>query len=386
MTIVDREKKSKEPYNRKNPFPAKLLDCYSLSRPGSSKEVLHVSLDLADSDLNYQTGSSIGIYPHNPPAVVEKLLSLLLVLPETVVYDKRSERSLFLKDFLTKKINTRLITSHHIQLIQKYTPNKTLEELLADPVKLKAFIDENTLLTLLSSFWKLNIPIQELCDIIPPMMPRYYSVASSRAAIGNKVDLMIASFSYMVGTEKRESITASYLRDFCTPGISTVDIFLQENEKFALPTDPSAPIILIGPGTGLAALRGFIQERVAKKSSGKNWLFTGDRTRTFDFHYEEELLEWKSKNFLRLDVAFSREGEKKLYVQDKMQENSQDLYSWIVEEKAHIYISGDAKNMAKDVQAAFKKILEEHGDLSEEEASTYLKEMRKTGRLLLDVY
>jgi sulfite reductase (NADPH) flavoprotein alpha-component len=307
-------------------------------------------------------------------------------MPETPIYDKRSEKTLSLKEFLSRKINTRLITSHHIHLIQKYTQHQILEELLTDSVKLKAFIDEHTLTSLLSSFWSLSIPIQELCDISPPMMPRYYSVASSRAAIGNKVDLMIASFSYMVGSEKRESITASFLRDFCTPGVSTVDVFLHVNEKFVLPKDPSTPIILIGPGTGLAALRGFLQERIAEKSPGKNWLFTGDRTRAFDFHYEEELLAWEKENHLRLDVAFSRDGEKKLYVQDKMQENAQDLYSWIVFQKAQIYISGDAKNMAKDVQATLKQILEEHGSLSEEESSSYLKEMKKSGRLLLDVY
>lgn len=386
MTIPEYLLKSKEPYSRNNPFAAKLLSCEVLSKKGSSKEVLHVVLDLKDSGFSYESGGSVGLFPKNAPTYVTEILSTLGVDPETIIEDKRTGKSYPLHIFLSEKANLGKITSNHLKAIHSHVPNPVIEALLGDKVKLHTYTESANLYTFLQSFWTTDVPIQALCDAIPPLLPRYYSIASSYKKTPDQLDLMVASFTYLEAGQIKHSVTAEYLRDHCIPEESLIEIFFQKNETFALPEDTTIPIILIGPGTGLAALRAFLQERDITEAEGNNWLFTGDRERAFDFHYQEELEEWVSRGFLRLNTAFSRDGDEKVYVQDRMLENKKDLWDWIHRQNASIYICGDAKHMAKDVQKTLIDIAMSEGHLSEDDAKAYFKEKKKEKKFLLDVY
>lgn len=365
MNVTETAKKSK------NTFQAKFLKCYRVNKEGSTKEILHVVLDLEESGVTYSVGSSFGIYPHNANEYVQKILEITGLRE--------------LEEFFRTKVNFSQITSKLLNVLYKYTQHKELALLLEDKIKFKAYTEENDLITCLRSFWNDAVPVQEFCDVLSPLLPRYYSVASSMKYVGNEVHFMVASFQYVEAGVAKRSVTSQYLRDICGEN-DPVTLFLQENTHFTVPANPANPIIMIGPGTGLAAFRGFIQERFATRAPGKNWLFTGDRERKHDFHYEEELRQFEEKGFLRLSTAFSRDTSTKTYVQHKMAESGAELWSWIADHGAHIYISGDAKRMAKDVQQTLLEIAIHHGHLSEDAAKSFLKDLRKDKRLVLDVY
>ncbi len=373
-------------YSRKRPFYATMSHLRLLNHPRSSKENLHVTLDLEESGIEYSVGSSFGIFPENCPKKVEAILLALRASPDQIVYDKRNEGSITLRAFLAKKVNLQSVTSAHLNLIDESHSHADIKHILSSKENLLSYTATTDLLTFIEDFWTPSIGFQRLCDVCAPLLPRYYSVASSQKVVGNQVDLMVASFSYKVGNKEEKSVTASFFKDRCVMGQTKIGLFLMDNPHFSLPSDRNTKVILIGPGTGLAALRGFLQEREAQSPTmGGNWLFTGDRNRTTDFYYQEELLEWEKTGFLRLSLAFSRDQEEKHYVQDEMKKHGTDLWEWI-EQGAHIYICGDAKRMAKDVTQSLHDIAIEHGRLSEEETKTFFRDLKKTKRFSLDVY
>ncbi len=388
MKITDQIEKSKESkqYSRLRPYEATLLEVRSLSKKGSTKENLHVVLDLSDSEITYKVGSSFGIYPQNPPELVKEILILLELEKDHIVYDKRSEGSLTIEAFLRKKVNLQKISSNHLKIVEKLNPSDLLTSILSSKDNLLAYTAKSDLISFLSDFWSPAIDIQLLCDVLPPLLPRYYSVASAQKMKNNKLELMVASFSYKHAGRIQESTTAGYLKHRCKINVSKVALFLMENNNFQLPEDRTTPVILIGPGTGLAALRGFLQERfVQDEKLGNNWLFTGDRNRKFDFHYEEELVAWEKSGFLKLSLAFSRDAKQKCYVQDELKKNSSQIWDWL-NQGAHLYICGDAKNMAKDVTLELQNIAMREGQLSEEDAKIFFKSLKKEKRFCLDVY
>lgn len=380
MTISETLKKSNVTYDRFSPFPAKVLHLRRLNKPGSSKEVLHVELDLSGSEISYKVGSSFALFPENDDFYVSRLLDLLSLTGTEVVQDPKTERELYVREFFQKKANLSRITSHHLRLIGGF------DSLLEDKEALKSFLEQNNLYSLLAKHKKRPLPLQELVEMTPPLLPRYYSIASSQTVAKGHVHLMVASFYYEEAGEEKKSITASFLEKAAQNPALNVPLFLQDNPSFSLPLDPSTPIIMIGPGTGLAAFRGFIQERIHQNAPGKNWLFTGAQRREFDFYYEEEFTSYVESNKLILDLAFSRDQEEKIYVQHRMLEKQALLWDWIERQNGALYISGDAKKMAKDVQHTLEQIAMQVGYLSEEEAKHYLKTLRKEKRLHLDVY
>lgn len=384
MTLPSETKKVITLHDRHNPFLAPVVECSYVTKTGSSKEILHIICDLRNSDITYEAGSSFGILPENlDPYLTEVFIPLGEPYKNFIIHTKSGDIIAF-EEFLRKHANLSRITSDFLRLVQKHKPQEILNELLDDKEKLHAFTKENNLATFLANFWHPSIPLQELADIIPPMMPRYYSIASSMKKVGEYAHFMVASFSYLDAGIEKESITASFFKQskLGTP----VRIFLQNNHNFHLPEDSKTPVIMIGPGTGLASLRGFLQEREATSAPGKNWLFTGDRQKAFDFHYSEELTQYAEAGFLKLSLAFSRDSAEKIYVQDLMLKEKSELWSWIKNEGASIYICGDAKAMAKDVQKALHQIAETEGNLSPEEAKSFFKELRHQKRLLLDIY
>lgn len=393
MTTPYESKKIKTLYDRQNPYSAPLVECRRLTKIGSSKEILHIVCDLRNSDITYEVGSSFGLMPANLSPYVDEVFKPLGTPYRNFMVQTKTGESLTFEDFITNHANLSHITSRHFGLVQKYHPQssdvqkdvqKIIQEYLDDSAKLRTYCEQNNLATFLTTFWHPSIPLQELVDIIMPMLPRYYSIASSMKKIGEFAHFMVASFYYQDAGREKESIMASYLKT--TPLKSGIRLFLQPNATFIPPQDLTTPIIMIGPGTGLASFRGFLQERDATGATGKNWLFTGDRQKAYDFHYGEELTEYVNSGFLKLDAAFSRDASEKVYVQDLMLKQKSELWAWIKDENAHIYICGDAKAMAKDVQKTLHLIAESEGLMSPEEAKAFFKTLRHEKRLLLDIY
>ncbi len=384
MTLPFESEKIKPKFDRLNPYSAPMVECRRLTKIGSSKEILHVVCDLSNSDIIYEAGSSFAILPENGDLYVNEVIKPLGTPYKNFLVLLKTGSQVTFGEFLKKHANLSQVTSRHFQLIQKHHPSNLIAELLEDMIQLKEYCVKNNLATFLNDFWHPSIPLQELVDSISPMMPRYYSVASSMRMVGDFAHFMVACFSYIDAGREKESITASYLKTI--PIGTPIRIFLQHNHNFTLPQDPNSSIIMIGPGTGLASLRGFLQERRAINSPGENWLFTGDRERAFDFHYEEELVSYSQSGFLKLDVAFSRDSSEKIYVQNLMLKEKRELWNWITHKHAYIYICGDAKHMAKDVQKTLHLIAESEGLLTPEESKLFFKQMRHEHRLLLDVY
>ena len=386
MSIADQTKKSKEPYSRKRPFAGKLLEIRTLNKPQSTKENLHVVLDIEGSDIDYKVGSSFGIYPENCLSEVNELLLFLGVSGNHIVYDKRGQCTLTFEAFLRKKANLQGVTSSQLRLFAEHNPNDKLTEILSNKENLLNYTKNCDLLILVKDFWKSGMDVQLLCDVCCPLLPRYYSIASSQRVVGNKIELMVASFKYEKAGKPRKSITASYIQERCKVNETKISLFLMENKKFCMPEDRNTPVIMIGPGTGFAALRGFLQERHAQNPTlGNNWLFTGDRNRDTDFHYEKELLDYEESSFLKLNTAFSRDHKEKWYVQDEMKLHAKLLWQWI-QNGAHIYICGDAKHMAKDVTQTLHNIAVSEGLFSEDDAKTFFRSLKKENRFCQDIY
>lgn len=371
-TVTEKEKKG---LSHKTPFYAYIKERFILNKSGSSKKTLHVVLDLKDSDIEYQVGSCFGILPENSPERVQTFLEIFETHPETPVTYKKTGETMTIESFLTKHANLDSLNSNFLKLVN--------HPALATKESLKAFTHEHDPLSFLETFYTSNVPLQEWCDAFQPLLPRYYSIASSQKKVGDEVHFMVATFEYEHAGQTKQGVTSSHLISSDT---TIVPIFLQHNPRFTLPEDPNTPIIMIGPGTGVAPFIGFIQERAHTKAPGKNWLFFGERNKKGDFYYEEFLTEVAIQGILKLDLAFSRDQEEKIYVQHKMLAKGAELWQWISEEGANIYICGDAKQMAKDVTEALLTIFETHGKMDRAAAEEYLTKMRKTHQIHLDVY
>jgi sulfite reductase (NADPH) flavoprotein alpha-component len=227
-----------------------------------------------------------------------------------------------------------------------------------------------------------NLPIQELCDQFGPLLPRLYSVASSKLAQNETLDLTVALFSWMQGDEKRYGVASHFLCHLAEVDQTAIPLFVQPAHHFRLPEDHHTDIIMVGPGTGIAPFRAFMQERQYHGAKGNHWLFFGERNRKSDYFYEHE---WKGHENLKVDAAFSRDQKEKIYVQHRMLENGKELYEWL-ENGAHLYLCGDAQEMAKDVEKTLHQILCTYGQKSELEAKEHLRELKKAGKFQLDVY
>jgi sulfite reductase (NADPH) flavoprotein alpha-component len=377
--------------SRSNPYHSTIRERFALTKPGSSKTTYHVSLNLKNSGIQFQSGDSIGILAQNDPILVQHLIDAMKSSGDEKIADPRSKETIILRDFLTFKANLSRLTSSFLRLLNTYEPYQDkkgrLDQLLLQENKplLSEFLSTHDPLDVLKEYHEAKAPLQELCSQFGPLLPRFYSVASSPKAFPDEVHLTVALFTYTHSEEKRYGVASHFLCHLCEEQKTKVPIYVQPAHCFALPSDPNIPMIMIGPGTGIAPFRAFLQERVHLGAKGKNWLFFGERNRAFDFFYEDFLAELTTQGKLRLDVAFSRDQAEKLYVQNKMYENGAELWSWI-QEGAYLYVCGDAQEMSKDVDAMLRTIAMEHGNLSEESAKAFLKKLRADKRYLLDVY
>ncbi len=372
----------------KNIVTTYLKERYPLTKVGSTKETYHITL--TSETLEFKPGDSLGIYAQNDPGLVEHLIEALGATGEESITDTRSGQLFSLRAFLTHKANLSRLTSALLKLIYEcdldHQEKNRLSHLLdrENQGELKHYLDSHDPLDLFKEYRQARPPLQEICSKFGPLLPRFYSVASSLLVHPGKVDLTVALFTYTHSGERRYGVASHFLCHLAEES-TPIPVYVQPAHRFALPTERDAPIVMIGPGTGIAPFRAFMQERVFHGSKGKNWLFFGERNQAYDYLYGEFWKELAEKNLLHLSLAFSRDQEHKIYVQDRMREAGADLWAWL-QEGALFYICGDASHMARDVEHAMIEIFQVHGSMSEEEAKTLFKHLKKEGRYLTDVY
>ena len=374
-------------YSRSNPFKAEVLENINLNGRGSNKETHHLELSLEGSGLTFEPGDSLGIYPENDPALVTSLLEEMNWDPEQQVTVNKKGEILPLKEALTTHFEITTLTKPLIEKAARLTANENLQELLSpgNEEKLKTYLDGRDLLDLVRDFTPWVGSAQEFVSILRKMPSRLYSISSSLAANPDEVHLTIGAVRYEAHGRKRNGVCSIQTAERLQPG-DTVPVYIQHNENFKLPNNPEAPIIMVGPGTGAAPFRSFMQEREEIGAEGKSWLFFGDQRFVTDFLYQTEWQKWLKDGVLsKLDVAFSRDTAEKVYVQHRMLENSKELFEWL-EEGAHLYICGDEKHMAHDVHNTLIDIIEKEGGLSREKAEEYVADLQQQKRYQRDVY
>jgi len=370
-------------YSRKNPFAAKILQSSLLSGTGSEKEVRHVEIDLT-AGPSYEVGDSLGLYPENCEDLVDELIAVARFDPLHVV-SLAGSGDVTLRDALKRSCDLAEITDDLLELLARST------SVASDVERLRQLIDDNSSITgidvldLLTMFPGASPNASEFAVALAPLKPRLYSISSSPERHKGQVHLTVRRVSYEAGRRVRKGVASTMLADRVAPG-TEVRVFVQKAHGFSLPTDPGADLIMIGPGTGIAPFRAFLHEREATRAKGKNWLFFGDQRREHDFLYRDELEQFLGRGVLsRLDTAFSRDQEEKIYVQHRLLECGADLYKWL-SRGAYIYVCGDAKRMAADVDRALRTILKSQGGMSEEAAASYLRELAMARRYARDVY
>lgn len=372
-------------YSRTNPFRAEVLDNLNLNGRGSNKETRHLELSLEGSGISFQPGDSLGIYPENDPELVDLLLAELKWNPEESVTINKQGEVLSLRDALSRYYEITTLTKPLLEKATKITANIDLQELLTNSEKVKSYLEGHDLLDVVREFGPLKSTPQEFVSILRKMPARLYSIASSLNANPDEVHLTIGAVRYNANGRDRKGVCSIFTAERLQPGDS-VPIYIQQNENFKLPANPETPIIMVGPGTGVAPFRSFMQEREETGAEGKSWMFFGDQHFVTDFLYQTEWQKWLKDGVLtRMDVAFSRDTAEKVYVQHRMLEQSKELFEWL-QEGAHVYICGDEKHMAHDVHQTLIGIIEKEGMLSRDEAEAYLADMQQQKRYQRDVY
>ncbi|MGR3973755.1 MAG: sulfite reductase [Candidatus Rhabdochlamydia sp.] len=369
-------------FDRTHPFHSSILNRSKLTQKGSSKDVFHVVIDLEGSHLSYRAGDSLGIYPVNDTFLVDRILQALPFDPLTPVIHPRTLQPLTLQQFFLEHANLSRVTT---SLLKQFITHTNIEALMQDPEATKQFLLKTDVIDLISTYGHVTQHLDQLIAAISPLLPRLYSIASSPSICPNKVHLLIALTSFYHGQELRYGVASHFLSERAEINVTPIRCFIQATPHFLLPSDLSTPIIMVGPGTGVAPFLAFVQERMFHEAPGGNWLFFGERNKKTDFLYEEYLSSLAEQNRLLIDLAFSRDQEEKIYVQHRLLEKGEEVWQWL-EQGAYFYICGSGNPMAKDVEAAMLEIFTTHGRLSSEEAKTYLKHLRHTKRYLLDVY
>jgi sulfite reductase (NADPH) flavoprotein alpha-component len=351
-----------------------------LNKAGSSKETWHIELDLTNSGITYSVGDSLGIVPSNHPAVVDAVIAAIGAPPDFPIADRS------LREVLRDDSSLGVAPDMLFELIFYITGGERRQKAKelargADPDGDAAALD---VLAALEKFPGIRPDPEAFIESLDPLQPRLYSIACSPKIDPRRVALTVDAVRYTLGDRRRFGVASTFLAERIAPG-AKFKAYVQKTQSFALPHDPSVPIVMIGPGTGIAPFRAFLHERMAAKAPGRNWLFFGHQRRDCDFFYEDELTGMNTAGLLtRLSLAWSRDGVRKVYVQDRMREAGRDLWSWIAEGE-HIYVCG-AITMGKDVERALLDIVAEHGARSLEQAGAFLAELKNSGRYQTDVY
>ena len=369
-------------YNKANPFPATLITNQKITGRQSDKDVRHLEFNLAGADLHYQAGDALGVWFDNDPKLVDEILSLAQIDPttEVTIEGKAQTISTALLSHLELTQNTPVFVKGYAALAH----NEQLNDLVADNQALQELVQRTPIVDVLHKF-PAKLTAEQLVSLLRPLTPRLYSISSSPAEVGEEVHLTVGVVRFEHEGRARSGAASSFLADRVEED-GAVRVFVEHNDNFRLPNDTTKPIIMVGSGTGVAPFRAFMQQRVADEANGKNWLIFGNPHFASDFLYQTEWQQFAKEGFLhKYDFAWSRDQEKKIYVQDKIRENSTALWQWL-QEGAYFYVCGDAAKMAKDVEQALLEVIAKEGNLSPDEAEDYLNELREEKRYQRDVY
>lgn len=373
-------------FDKSNPFGSELRERVLLNGKGTAKETWHYEFSLEGSGLTYEPGDSLGVIPVNAPDVVEGLMKVAkLTGSEKVEVPDVGGKALAYA--LAENLDITALSRPVLTKLQEATKSKKLATLLGEGAKekLKDYLHGRWIVDAIEDFAPKGLSAEALVSILRPLPPRLYSIASSPLAHPDEVHLTVSSVRYESFGRERKGVASTYLADLVKQG-DKVPVYTNQNKNFRLPVSGDTPIIMVGPGTGVAPFRAFVEHRGAQEQKGKSWLFFGDQRYTFDFLYQVEWQDHLASGALtKLDVAFSRDQPEKIYVQQRMLERGKDLYAWL-EEGAHFYVCGDATRMAHDVNEALLSIIEKQGGKSREAAETYVEDLKKAKRYQRDVY
>ncbi|MFM5166953.1 assimilatory sulfite reductase (NADPH) flavoprotein subunit [Aeromonas veronii] len=366
-------------YSKENPFPARLSVNQKITGRDSTKDIRHIEINLADSGLTYQPGDALGVWFDNDAELVGEVLAL------TGLSGDEATAHGTLRTALTGHFELTRLHGGFITGLADISDNAALKDLAGDKAQVNALVASAQVVDVLKRF-PTALTAEQLVGLLRPLTPRLYSIASAQSEVEEEVHLTVGVVRYPQedGTV-RSGAASSYLADRLIED-GEVRVFIEHNDNFRLPQNPDTPVIMVGPGTGIAPFRAFMQEREAQGAEGKNWLFFGNSHFTQDFLYQVEWQRYVKSGLLsKISLAFSRDQANKIYVQDRLREAGQELYQWL-EAGAHFYVCGDANKMAKDVQEALLDVIAEHGHKSREEAEEYLSELRRAKRYQRDVY
>ena len=370
------------PYTKEAPLTASLAVNQKITGRDSEKDVRHIEIDLGDSGLRYQPGDALGVWYQNDPALVKELVELLwLKGDEPVTVDGKT---LSLTEALQWHFELTVNTGNIVENYATLTRSDSLLPLVGDKAQLQHYAATTPIVDMVR-FSPAQLDAQTLVDLLRPLTPRLYSIASSQAEVESEVHVTVGVVRYDIEGRARAGGASSFLADRVEEE-GEVRVFIEHNDNFRLPANPQTPVIMIGPGTGIAPFRAFMQQRAADGAEGKNWLFFGNPHFTEDFLYQVEWQRYVKEGVLsRIDLAWSRDQKEKVYVQDKLRQQGAELWRWI-NDGAHIYVCGDANRMAKDVEQALLEVIAEFGAMDIEAADEFLSELRIERRYQRDVY
>ncbi|WP_336851881.1 NADPH-dependent assimilatory sulfite reductase flavoprotein subunit [Pseudescherichia vulneris] len=370
------------PYTKEEPLVATLAVNQKITGRDSEKDVRHIEIDLGDSGLRYQPGDALGVWYQNDPALVRELIELLwLKGDEPVTVDGKT---LPLSDALEWHFELTVNTASIVENYAKLSRSETLLPMVGDKARLQHYAATTPIVDMVR-FSAAQLDAEALISLLRPLTPRLYSIASSQAEVESEVHVTVGVVRYDVEGRARTGGASGFLADRVEED-GEIRVFIEHNDNFRLPANPETPVIMIGPGTGIAPFRAFMQQRAADEAPGKNWLIFGNPHFTEDFLYQVEWQRYVKEGVLnRIDLAWSRDQKEKIYVQDKLREQGAELWRWI-NEGAHIYVCGDATRMARDVEQALLEVIAEFGGMDTETADEYLSELRVERRYQRDVY
>jgi sulfite reductase (NADPH) flavoprotein alpha-component len=374
-------------YTRTNPFPARLVVNRRLSGPESAKDTRHFELDLTGWGLNFEVGDSLAIYPANDPELADEIIHMLGATGDEKVPRPRGEstglREALLRDYSITRPTPKFLRA----IAQRASAAPTLSYLLAPDRKqdLETYLWGMEIIDFISEHPSARFTPQEFVGLLTKLQPRLYSVASSLNAYPDQVHFIVDVVRYESNGRLRKGVASSFLAERADD--VPVPVFPSVAKHFHLPDDPDTPIIMVGPGTGVAPFRAYLQERKATGAKGKNWLFFGSQHKRCDFAYGDEFKAFMNEGLLtRLDCAWSRDQAEKVYVQHQMKDHAAEIWKWLDAEGAHFFVCGDAKRMAKDVDATLRKIVQEQGGKSVDQANEYVEKLKSDKRYKRDVY
>ena len=369
-------------YSKKNPFKAPVYEKITLHGKPSERQTLHLELATNDKGLTYEPGDSAGVIPLNSPELVKEVLGITALNGNEELEINGAKTTLY--ELLHRNFELSKITTDVVKRYHEFAPNPKLQKLIDKPGELKEFLYGNDIVDLFRDF-PAKVTAEDLIKLLRPIQPRSYSISSSPLACPGELHLTVSVVNYERSGRAKRGACSSYLSEVAVEE-EHVPIFIESNPNFRLPVNEETPIVMIGAGTGIAPYRAFVQHREMSEKRGKSWLFFGNRNFETEFLYQAEWQNFlKSGALTKMNVAFSRDGSKKEYVQDRLIENSRELFRWL-QEGAHFYICGDMNKMAGDVQKALVRIVEKEGDLNNESAQEYITNLQKERRLQLDVY